>query len=123
MTEEITNYDNLNTGSIDLVTETLTVKQGENLVRGTVLGKITATGKMVIVDSTNTDGSENPYAVLVEDVDATSADVVSGGYVSGVFNENKLVFGGTDTYLTHKAAMRLLGMYIQPSLTTTGQNS
>lgn len=123
MAETPYNFDNLFAGDYYVVSETVTILSGENLERGTVLGKVTATGKMKIVNSANSDGSENPYAVLSDDVDASAADVVSAAYLSGEYNENKLIVGGTDTVAQHKAAMRLLGMYQKPSLTTTGQNS
>lgn len=123
MSETIYNFDNLFASTDFIVSETVIILSGQNIVRGTVLGRVTATGKMKIVDSTNSDGSENPYAVAVEDVDASAADVTSAAFTAGVFNENKLVVGGSDTVAQHKDAMRLLGMYQQPSLTTTGQNS
>ena len=40
---------------------------------GTVLGKVTATGKYVISDSAATDGSEVPAGIVVEQVDLTAA--------------------------------------------------
>lgn len=57
-------------------TGTVTVAVG-GFSAGTVLGKITASGKYVRVDSTKTDGSEDEAAILYEnltesgDVDAT----------------------------------------------------
>lgn len=68
-------------------------------------------GKFKVVNSANVDGSENPYAVLAEDVDATSADKVVTGYLSGDFNEAKLVFGGSDTIATHEDKLRALGIF------------
>ena len=44
---------------------------------GTVLGKLTASGKFVPSPATAADGSETAVAVLVGSVDATSADVVA----------------------------------------------
>ncbi|WP_425057626.1 hypothetical protein SCACP_21430 [Sporomusa carbonis] len=82
------------------------------LPRGRVLGKVTATGKLVSVDSTKTDGSEKPYAILAYPVDATSADVVATVYKSGVFNREKLSFGGTDTASQHEDALRDLNIYL-----------
>ena len=115
---ETTEYDNLLAGSLDLNTDSVTVKQGQVLSRGAVLGIITAENKAVIVDSTSSDGSENPHSILIEDIDATDEDIVSGSYLSGVFNENQLSVGGTDTVAQHKTALRLLGIYIKTSVTT-----
>lgn len=44
------------------------------LLPGTVLGKITASGKYVQVDHTASDGSQNAAGILFGRVDATSAD-------------------------------------------------
>ena len=46
-----------------------------NLVAGTVLGKITATGKYVLHDADAGDGSQDAVAILFDNVDASSADV------------------------------------------------
>jgi len=105
------NADNLIAGDFPIVTEAVTIDTGV-LARGTVLGKITASGKCVICDSAGTDdGRRAPYAVLLEAVDATSADVAAAAALTGEFNRAKLVFGGTDTYATHVVAMRDLCMF------------
>lgn len=44
---------------------------------GTVLGKLTASGKFIPSPATAADGSETAAAVLVGSVDATSADAVA----------------------------------------------
>jgi hypothetical protein len=59
----------------DLSRETVTIVSGSGaLLAGTVLGRVTATGKYRPYDDNNTDGSEVAAAVLVYDTDATSAD-------------------------------------------------
>lgn len=47
------------------------------LVAGTVIGKITATGKYTISANTGSDGSQTAVAILFDDVDPTSADVLN----------------------------------------------
>lgn len=42
---------------------------------GAVLGKVTATGKYKLVDTTASDGSQNAVAVVVGDKDGKAADV------------------------------------------------
>ena len=86
------------------------------VVRGTVLGLITASGKYAPVDSSKSDGSQSPVAVLSETVDATSADAVSAGYFTGEFNSRALVFGGTDTAATHTAAARARGLFFKDTV-------
>ena len=44
-------------------------------VAGTVMGKITASGKLTILAPAASDGSQNAAAILFGPVDATSADV------------------------------------------------
>lgn len=56
--------------------EQVTIVSGAGvLTAGTVLGKITASGKYKAYDDDNVDGSETAAAILAYTVDATSADV------------------------------------------------
>lgn len=58
----------------DLSRDTVTiVASAGKLLAGTVLGRITASGKLKPYDNNNTDGSETAVAVLVYEVDATAA--------------------------------------------------
>jgi hypothetical protein len=52
----------------------ITVKSGENLVAGAVLGKITATGKYVAYDNTGSAGEQAAAGILLNAVDASDAD-------------------------------------------------
>ena len=53
----------------------IVVKSGEGvLLPGTVLGKITASGKFVVRDAAANDGSQVAAGVLFSKIDATSAD-------------------------------------------------
>ena len=54
--------------------ETVTLLAGTNYPVGSVLGRITASGKMKLCTATGTDGAQNAAAVLLYDVDATAAD-------------------------------------------------
>ena len=54
--------------------DVVTLITGQNLGAGTVLGKITASGKYTILAPAASDGSQNAAAVLFDAVDATSAD-------------------------------------------------
>lgn len=56
--------------------ETVTIASGEGVLKaGSVLGKITASGKYGWYDNAASDGTQAAAAVLFSDVDATSADV------------------------------------------------
>lgn len=61
--------------------EVVTIAQGQNLLPGAVLGKVTATGKYVAVDPANgsgeggtPDGSQTAVAVLFAAVDTAAAE-------------------------------------------------
>jgi len=104
--------DKLLAGDYPVVTDIVTIDTGI-LTRGTCLGKITATGKYVICNSANSDGSQNPVAILAEKADASSADVQATVYLSGAFNQAAVTFGGTDTADTHRVALRNLNIYLK----------
>jgi hypothetical protein len=52
----------------------VTVIAGQNLKTGTVIGIITASGKVTQLAPSANDGSQNAAGVLVGDVDASAAD-------------------------------------------------
>lgn len=54
---------------------------------------------------------DSPFAVLLDNVDATSVDVTAAISLRSHFDENHLFFGGTDTIETHRVAMRAIGLY------------
>ena len=56
--------------------EKITIASGAGvLAAGTILGKVTASGKYIAYNNTAADGSQAAAAVLLYPVDATSADV------------------------------------------------
>lgn len=114
----ISSPDNLIAGPSDVIAVEVTIASGAGkLSRGSVLGKITATGLCKIVNSAGADdGTKTAYAILAEDVDATSSNVVTSAYVAGEFAEDALTFGGNDTADTHRYAMQSIGLIIRPSV-------
>ena len=72
-------------GIVDYCREKVTILAGESLVTGTVLGKITSSGKYVGYDVAATDGSQNAAAILYTDrIDgSTSADQIATAIVRG----------------------------------------
>jgi Bacteriophage lambda head decoration protein D len=72
----------------------------------TALGIVTASGKLKVLNSLSTDGSQTLAAVLNKTIDTTSGDVVApivigqSGYPKG-----SLKYGGTDTDVTHFNAL------------------
>lgn len=103
-------------GSVPILTKAVKLSAGQGILqRGTVLGKITVSGQYVVVNSANTDGSENADCILADDVDTTES-VVAVAYTSGHFNRKALVFGGSDTADTHEARLRELGIFLSDNV-------
>lgn len=103
--------DNLFAGDFPTATTPGVIASGSGIVlRGTVLGKITASGKHKTVDATLSDGAEDPDAVLAEDVDATSADVNAALYLTGQFNPEALIVG-SGTVASYATAMRKVSLF------------
>lgn len=101
----------------DFYIETFTIKTGQGVIlRGTPLGVETATGKLLVCDSTNSDGSEDIFAIACQDADTTAADVNSVVYVEGCFNSDEVLWQGTDTVATHKINARKVGIYFNKSI-------
>ncbi len=113
---ETLNHDNLLASDYPAVTDIRTIVSGQNLSRGAVLGKITASGKYTLCDSTAVDGSENPVCILAEDCDASDADATAVVFLSGSFNEGQLTFGGADTADDHRDALRDLNIYLKKAV-------
>lgn len=115
-------YDELLAGGVSpVVAIPIIVKAGSGMItRGTVLGVLeqvkepdlyAGTPITAPVDSTKTDGREEPYAILADpEVDATTKDVRAVAYTSGEFNRHALKFGGTDKVAQHETAMRKIGL-------------
>lgn len=55
--------------------EKVVILAGEDLPMAAVVGKITASGKLVKIDYAASDGSEYPYGFLIADYDASLADL------------------------------------------------
>lgn len=96
--------DQLIAGPLQVVTDSVTITGGP-FVRGTVLGKITASGKYTIALSASADGSQNPCAVLADYADGSAADVISGIYLQAEVNGAALTLGTSITLPAAKAAL------------------
>lgn len=104
--------DNLIAGNAHLlVGRKITVLSGQGkLVRGTVLGKVTASGKYIKSLSAASDGSQTPDLILAEDVDATSADAVGLAYARGDFAAQALTLGTAHTVASITEGLRAKGI-------------
>lgn len=108
--------DQLVSGPLQLVTDSVTIGVSGALKRGTVLGIVTATGAYVQSKKDATDGSEKPSAILVDNVDTTTAVQTGGVYLMGEFNQNRLIFDATWTIAELKAQFRPLAIFLRDSI-------
>jgi hypothetical protein len=100
-----------------LVGRKVTIASGQaGLKRGTVLGKITASGKYAMSASAASDGSETPDLILAEDCDAASADKEALAYARGDFNAGALTLGAGHTVASITEGLRAKGITILPAM-------
>lgn len=95
-----------------LVARKVTLITGQNVTRGTVLGKITASGKYNKSLSAAADGSQTPDLICAQDCDATSADADCLAFEAGRFNASALVLGTAHTIASIQEGLRVKGIHI-----------
>lgn len=93
-------------GDQPIKTVPVTILSGEELKRGDVIGKVTASKKYILSLAAAGDGSEVPTLILAVDVDATVGDVKAVAYASCEVDDSKLVFGTGHTIVTFDEALR-----------------
>lgn len=86
--------------------DTITIASGSGVVEaGTVLGKITASGKYKPSTATGSDGAQTAVALNIYKVDATSADVQVAAVTRGASVNGKIIaYDATVDDATKKAA-------------------
>jgi hypothetical protein len=108
--------DDLHAGDYPMATETVTILTGQTLLRGALLGKITASGKYVLSLSAAGDGSQVPRRILLHDIDASAADKLAPAAVTGEFNERRVIFGTGHTAASTREALADLSIFLRPSV-------
>ncbi|HGM7000507.1 head decoration protein [Serratia marcescens] len=108
--------DQLVSGPLQLVTDSVTIGISGVLKRGTVLGVVTATGAYIPSKKDATDGSEKPSAILVDNVDTTTTAQTGGVYLMGEFNQHRLIFDATWTIAELKAQLRPQAIFLRDSI-------
>lgn len=93
-------------GDKPLIHESKTILSGQNLVRGAVLGMVTASKKYVLSLTAAVDGSQTPVGILAVDCDASGGDKVAPIYFEGEFASEKLTYGTGHTKTTVRDAFR-----------------
>jgi hypothetical protein len=84
----------------------ITIQSGAGvLVRGTVLGLVSASNEYDILNPAGTDGTEQARMILVDDVDATAAAANAEAYGPGKYRLGDLVWPGGITDAQKNAAI------------------
>ena len=105
-----------------IVTDSVIVEAGQTLDEGAVLGRVDASGKFKLCakDDGNgnaiNDGSQTPYAVLLEDVDASAADKIAPVLLMGQVDGGMLSFGSGWDAESVKVALRGIGIFAKNTL-------
>ena len=106
--------DALIAGDTDsIISEKITLITGQNLARGAVLGKITASGEYTLSLSAAVDGSQVPDRILAQDCDATAADTDALVYRTGRFNDTAIILGAAHTVASVTEGLRGKGIQLQ----------
>ena len=110
--------DNLLAGA-DARAEPITLTDGEVVVRGHVLGRITATGVYLISLNAAVDGSEIARAIAAEPLSPSGADGEMLAYLEGSFNQDKVTFGTAQTIANTKDDLNDVNIYLLDPVTKT----
>lgn len=113
--------DNLVADDFPIMTDTVTIKAGQNLARGAVLGRITASGEYILSvtpAAVGNEGSEVPRRVLLHDTDASGAAKKAPAAQTGAFNSRSLTFGSGHSASTTatRDALADAGIFIRSSV-------
>lgn len=90
----IANYQDQNIVIHDdrYLTRSMTLAQDASIYQaGTILGRVTSTGNLIRCVKTASDGSQNPVAVILNDVDATTSDQVAMVVVEAKLNTKEII--------------------------------
>jgi len=99
------------TGSRD--TATVTVAGAVALPSGTVLGKVTATGKYLKHSTAAVDGSQNAAAILLTDLPGTNGDYSAVIFARDTEAISAILNGGTGPLTGAAASLLALGIVLR----------
>ena len=111
--------ENAIVGTMPVYSEPETFASGALVAARTVVGRVTATKKLVKAVKTATDGSQNPIGIAVQAVDASTADAVGPVYKAGVFDPTKLVIDPSFTAEDVRLAFEGRPLFIRTPLSLT----
>lgn len=108
--------DFLIAGDHPIRTDGITLLAGQNIVRGTLLGQITASGKYTLSLPDAVDGSQVPAVIAAEDMDASAGDKMTLAYIAGDFNANQITFGSGHSIASTKDGLAHRSIYLHVPL-------
>lgn len=94
-----------------VVADKLSIAQSGEVKRGAIVDASGAVVKKTTAD--NVDTYSEPYAILAEDVDTTSAAVEAAVYLTGEFNASALSVASGVTVSDFKKSARKVGIFIK----------
>jgi hypothetical protein len=97
----------------------ITLTDGEDVVRGELLGFTTATGKYLASLNAATDGSEIASAIAAVAAAPSGADETILAYVQGEFNQDEVTFPTGQTVANTKEDLRQVGIFLVDPVTKT----
>lgn len=100
-------------GDLQRVTAAVTLLAGAKYPEGSVLGKITASGKCTLVNPAASDGSQDIFGILSENVDATAGDRESIAFLTGEFALQRLAAAAGVVVADLLAAAREKGIFFR----------
>ena len=114
--------DNLIAGDFPIRTREIVLSMGQDLKRGSILGRITETGEYVLSaklkddDTEISDGSEKPVAILVEDTDTTAKKSNALVYKTGDFSKHQVIFGKGHNFESAVDGLDDLNIYLTETI-------
>jgi len=96
--------DNLIAGSDGIMTDSATLLSGQNLTRKQVVGRVTATRKLIECAPGAIDGSQIPVGVLAHDCDASAADKTCQFYKGAKLRLSEVIWHANFTTDAQKKA-------------------
>lgn len=100
----------------EVLSDQITLISGQNLLRGAVVGKITASGKYTLSLAASNDGSQIPDRILAHDTNASGGDKVTPAYYNGDFDANAVILGTGHTVASVFEGLRGKGINLINSI-------
>lgn len=119
--EGSTREDQLLAGDHPLKSLGITIASGQGILRrGTLVASTDGGTTFVLASSTNFTDGTIPAGVLIEDIDATSAAVVTGAYFAGDFNSRAMTFGTGLTAANLRFNLQERSIYLHDAVPAQG---